>query len=46
LEELVVSTANSKTTKEQIASFFKECYTGPELSEDMTKPALDVEKES
>ena len=33
LEEVVVSTAESKTTKEQIAKFFKECYTGPELSE-------------
>ncbi len=44
LEELVVSTAGSKITKEQIANFFKECYTGPELSDDMAKPALDVEK--
>jgi death on curing protein len=29
LEELVVSTAAGKTTKEQIANFFRECY--PEL---------------
>jgi death-on-curing protein len=41
LEELVVSTANSQTTKEQIARFFKDCYTGSELSESMAKPALD-----
>lgn len=45
LEELVVSTANSKTTKEQIANFFKECYTGPELSEDMAKPVLGIGKQ-
>lgn len=33
LEELVVSTAESRTTKEEIAKFFKSCYTGPELTE-------------
>lgn len=27
LEEIVVSTAEGKITKEQIASFFKSCYT-------------------
>lgn len=33
LEELVVSTAQSKVTKEQIAKFLKGCYKGPELPE-------------
>jgi death-on-curing protein len=33
LEEVVVSTAEGKTTKEQIAKFLRSCYTGPELSE-------------
>lgn len=33
LEELVVSTADGKMTKEQIASFFRSCYIGPELPE-------------
>lgn len=33
LEEIVVSTADGKTTKEQIASFFRSCYTGPEFSD-------------
>ncbi|HEX4839590.1 MAG TPA: type II toxin-antitoxin system death-on-curing family toxin [Rhabdochlamydiaceae bacterium] len=45
LEELVVSTAASKITKEQIANFFKECYTGPELFDNMAKPVLDVEEQ-
>ena len=44
-EELVVCTADSKTTKEQISNFFKECYTGPELPDEMAKPTLDAEKQ-
>jgi|SRR3990167_1726467 len=32
-EEVVVSTSEGKMTKEQIAKFFKNCYTGPEHSE-------------
>lgn len=31
LEELVVSTADGKVTKEEIAAFFRECYKGPEI---------------
>jgi len=47
LEELVVSTADSKTTKEQIAKFFKECYIGPELPEELvSKSALGVENKN
>ena len=42
-EDLVVSTANSKTTKEQIAKFLKECYTGPELSAGTKTQTLDIE---
>jgi death-on-curing protein len=34
LEEIVVSTAEGKMIKEQIANFFRSCYTGPEFSED------------
>lgn len=33
LEELVVSTADGKVSKEQIADFFRVCYTGPEIPE-------------
>jgi len=33
LEELVVSTADGKTTKSQISEFFRSCYTGPEIPE-------------
>lgn len=33
LEELVVSTADGKISKEQIADFFRGCYTGPEIPE-------------
>jgi death-on-curing protein len=33
LEELVVSTAQGKTTKNQISNFFRNCYIKPELSE-------------
>ncbi len=32
-EELIVSTADGKVSKEEIAKFFRECYNGPELSE-------------
>lgn len=31
LEELVVSCAKGKATKEQIANFFRVCYKGPQL---------------
>lgn len=40
LEELVVNTAEGKITKEQIATFFRECYKGPELPEDKVKQAI------
>ena len=33
LEELVVRTAESKINKEQIAEFFRSCYTGPAFIE-------------
>lgn len=33
LEELVVSTADGKVTKEEIVKFFRECYKSYELSE-------------
>ena len=32
-EEIVVSTADGKVTKQQISDFFRSCYTGPEIPE-------------
>lgn len=43
LEELVVNTAEGKTTKKQIASFFRECYKGPEFSEGKPGQVFNVE---
>ncbi|MGD0665823.1 MAG: type II toxin-antitoxin system death-on-curing family toxin [Rhabdochlamydiaceae bacterium] len=37
LEELVVSTAQSKTTKKQIAKFFRDCFEGKDPSENQSK---------
>jgi death-on-curing protein len=36
LEEIIVSTADGKTTKEQIAGFFRSCYTVPDFLEGKT----------
>ena len=43
LEELVVNTAESKTIKEQIASFFRSCYTGPEFSENKPEQLFNTD---
>jgi death-on-curing protein len=40
LEELVVSTADGKTTKEQITAFFRANYHGPELSEEKSRTSI------
>lgn len=45
LEELVVNRAESKTTKEQIANFFKECYKGPLPSEGKPGQIFNIEKQ-
>lgn len=41
LEELVVSTAEGKTTKKQIAKFFKECHVNPELAENTSENSTE-----
>ncbi len=43
-EELVVETANGKTTKEQIANFLKKCYRGQKIHETDFKQKVEVQK--
>lgn len=43
-EELIVSTAEGKVTKEQMSKFLKGCYKGPEISEEKIEQVLEKQR--